>query len=72
MAALPTGVPLEERSGLVQHLRRHRQVDLRVRQMGVSEIKGELMHKPLDIRPLAVPFCEPMDCEGVAIMPISA
>ena len=34
MTALPAGVPLEERAGLLQQVGRHGQVNLRVRQAG--------------------------------------
>ena len=66
MAVLPEGVPLESGAGLVQQLRRHGQVNLRGRQVGMPEVDGQVMQEPLHVRPLPVPLGQPVDRERVA------
>ena len=72
MASLPAGIPLEAPAGLLQQLRRHGQVNLRACESRMPEVNGELIHQPLHIRTLAVPFGQSMDREGVTLMPRAA
>ena len=59
------GVPLEAVAGLLQQFRRHGQVNLGVRQAGMPQVYGEVIHQPLHVRPLAIPLGQPMDREGM-------
>ena len=69
---LPTCVPLEDRTGLLEQFRRHGQVDLRVRQSDVPKVNGEVVHQSLHISPLAVPCRQTVHRKGVPLMPSSA
>jgi hypothetical protein len=65
MIVLLAGVLLEECSGLLQQFRDHGQVNLGMPEVSVSKINGEVIDQPLHIGPLAVPFCQAMDREGM-------
>src|SRR5438105_3759104 len=65
MALLPAGIPLKASAGLLQHLWRHGQVDLRVRKMGVPEIDRQVIHEPLHVFSAPIPFRQPVDGEGM-------
>ena len=63
MVVLPKCVPLEETSGLLKQFGYHGQVNLGVRQVGMPQVNGEVVHEALHIRALLIPPDQSMDSE---------
>jgi hypothetical protein len=72
MVVLPAGVSLKPQPSLLQQVRRHGQVDLRMPDVDVPQVDREVVKEPLHIRPLLIPLDQAMNGEAVALMPTSA
>jgi hypothetical protein len=58
--------------GQVQELRDGGEVPVGIRDMGMTEIGGELRQVVFDVMPIPIPLQEGLDGEAVTIMPRAA
>ena len=65
MIVLPKCIPLKETSGLLKQFEYHGQVNLGVRQVGMPQVNGEVIHQSLHVGPLTIPLDQSMDCKGM-------
>ena len=66
MVVLPAGVLLEPQPSLLQQVRRHGEVDLRMPDVGVPQVDREVVKEPLHVRPLLIPADQTMDGGAMA------
>ena len=64
-------VALESPRGFLQQFRGHAEVHLGGGDADVAQVGGQQRQQALHVRPFAVPGGQPVNGEGVAIIPIS-